>query len=355
MSSDSPTILLTLRENGQNGGPYVSHQRIIDSELSEKYMLKALMVPRSRVLLNPLGMRAFVKSIKKENPAFVQVTGLQLEGFLSALACKIAGVKVLLAVHGSSTQALGMSKLGMCLIKILEHLTMRMSDASFGVSDYVSSWDICRSSKTYMGTVYNIPKFQSVTDKSSDIRSEFNISADDIVIVSTGRITRDKGFDILWESIKKAGKAQNVKYLIVGEGEYRQQLLNEVENSEFKDNVILTGYRADVADILSESDIFIICTKHETLCISLLEAADAGLPMVATDVGGIPEIVDENCGILVENENSDEFAKALTTLIENPEKRKLMGQCGKEKIKTIFDEKQILRNLERIYEGIMKG
>ena len=355
MSSNLPKILLTLRENGQNGGPYVSHQRIIDSELSKKYQLKALQVPRIRTLLSPSGMINFVKTIKKENPAFVQVAGLQLEGFLTTLACKLAGVKVLVAVHGSSTAAQNIGEGQKVILNVFEHITMAMADASFGVSDYVSSWDICKKSKAYKGTVYNITKFKAQTNDSRNIREEFDISTDDIVIVSTGRIIKDKGFDVLWDTIKKVGKRENVKYLIVGEGEYKEQFISEKENSEFREDVVFTGYRADVLDILSECDIFVICTKHETLCISLLEAAATGLPMVATNVGGIPEIVDENCGILVENENSDEFAKALVSLIDDENKRKIMGQLGKEKIQNVFDEQKIILKLDKIYVDMMKG
>jgi glycosyltransferase involved in cell wall biosynthesis len=300
-------------------------------------------------------MKEFIKTIKKESPAFVQVAGLQLDGFLTTIACKLAGVKVLVAVHGSSTQAQNISNITKRLMSILEYFTVKLADGIFGVSEYVSSWKICRCSKKLMGTVYNIVRIEEKQEKKTSIREELNISTDDIVIVSTGRITKDKGFDILWETIKKVGKRKNIKYLIVGEGSYKQTLFEEKENSEFKDDVILTGYRADVLDILNESDIFIICTKHETLCISLLEAAASGLPMVATNVGGIPEIVDSNCGILVENENSDEFADALITLISNKAVRESMGQSGKEKIKTVFNEKEIVLKLSKIYERMMKG
>ena len=77
--------------------------------------------------------------------------------------------------------------------------------------------------------------------------------------------------------------------------------------------------------------------------------------MVATNVGGIPEIVDENCGILVENENSDEFAKALVSLIDDENKRKILGQLGKEKIQNVFDDQKIILKLDKIYVDMMKG
>ena len=79
-------ILLTLRIGGENGGPYISHSRIMQSALKDKYDMKPLMVPRSRVLLDPRGMKSFVNTIKSENPDLVVVTGLQIEGFLTMIS-----------------------------------------------------------------------------------------------------------------------------------------------------------------------------------------------------------------------------------------------------------------------------
>lgn len=119
--SKKPLILMTMQENGENGGPFVSHKRIMDSELQEKYDFQRLVVPRARYLINPIGMKKLVHEIQNHNPDIVQIAGLQLEGFLVTVACKLARVKTVLAVHGSLGEALsvkGLKRLvflGLCL------------------------------------------------------------------------------------------------------------------------------------------------------------------------------------------------------------------------------------------------
>ena len=81
--------------------------------------------------------------------------------------------------------------------------------------------------------------------------------------------------------------------MIVGDGSYLPEMKDKVRQNGLYDNVIFTGYRNDVMYLLSGSDIFVICTLHETLCNSVIEASDAGLPVVATRTGGIPEIIQD--------------------------------------------------------------
>ena len=345
-------ILLTLRIGGENGGPYISHSRIMQSALKDKYDMKPLMVPRSRVLLDPCGMKSFVNTIKSENPDLVVVTGLQIEGFLTMIACKKAGVKTLLAVHGSSREALDIGAVSKAAIKLLEHHSIRTADAVFGVSDYVSGWDCLKHAKKHCGTVYNIPSLSG--DREPDLRQEFGFDKNDVVIVSTGRITREKGYDLLWQAIQKLGCRDNVKFLIAGDGDYRNEWQSEIEKNGYADRVVLAGYRSDIDAVLNTADIFIICTKHETLCNSILEAYMHALPVIATNVGGIPEIVEHNqSGFLVKNGDVDGFASAIDKLISDTGLRKQYGTSGREIVLEKFDENKIINKLDEIFTKLI--
>lgn len=354
--NDKPKILITFRTGGENGGPYVSHKRIMESALSDKYCFKALMVPHIRSLRNPAVLYKFSKQIKKESPALVHFAGLQLEGFFVMLACRLAGVKTVLAVHGSSTEAEGFEGFKKSVIKKLERYTVKKATVSYGVSDYVSGWEICKKSKNYFGTIYNIslPEMGKKVPEVS-VREELGISKDDIVIVSTGRIIKDKGYDVLWDVIKKGGRKKSVKFIIAGDGSYKKELEREILESEYNNDVFLLGYRSDIDGILSESDIFIICTKHETLCISLLEAAVKHLPLVATNVGGIPEIIDDTCGFLIEKNDVSGFAQALDKLISDPSLRISMGNNAYQKVINKFSEERILKKLDGLYQSVISG
>lgn len=354
MTDTKPKVLLTFRIGGENGGPFISHKRIMESALTQKYDIKPLMLENPRKMRKPKIFFETVKRIKSEKPEFVHMTGLGSEGFFTMLACRLARVKTLVAVHGSATEAIGFGKISNIIFNIMENYTVKKATAVYGVSDYVSSWEICKRSKNYCGTVYNIPSFSESKTGEQYIRKSLGIADGDIVVASTGRITKDKGFDDLWEVIKQLKDYPHIKFVIAGDGEYRNEWLSQVKESGFENRVFLLGYRSDIDAILRESDIFIICTKHETLCISLLEAANKSLPLIASNVGGIPEIIKngEN-GILAEVGDINSFKNAVIKLTENKELRDQMGAKSRLKMDTIFSEAEITNKLDDIYKSVI--
>lgn len=355
MDNKKPKILIALKENGQNGGPYISHLRIMNDEyLKNKYDFEALTIPRVRKLFNPIGFFGFVKRIKGSKADIVHIAGLQLDGFILMLACKKAKMKTVLAVHGSSSEAIGINKARRAINGWLENYTIRKASIVYGVSDYVSSWKMCNRYGNYFGTIYNLTDFSPVENCSS-IRSELGISNKDIVVVSTGRIIKDKGFDILNSVILKFKDSENIKFIIAGDGQYRSEFQKSIFENGMEKQVFLLGYRSDIGNILKGSDIFVICTKHETLCISLLEAASFSLPMIASNVGGIPEIIDEKCGYLVEAGNVDGFYNAIKELSCDIKKREDFGANASSKIIAKFGHDTIVEKIDRVYQIVLKG
>ena len=107
--------------------------------------------------------------------------------------------------------------------------------------------------------------------------------------------------------------------------------------------------------LIKDCDVFIICTKHETLCISLLEAAAVGLPLIATDVGGIPEIITsgEN-GILVKNGDICGFKNGIEQLASDPVLRVQMGTKAKESVLDKFSPARIEKKLDELYSKVLE-
>ena len=355
MIDNRPKILLTLTVGGENGGPYTSHRRIIESELSEKYHLYPLMIPKANQLRKPKIFFSIIKKIKAEHPDLVQITGLQLEGFFMMLACRFAKVKTIMSVRGSSLDAIELSKWKKKILKIIEKYTIRKVNGIYGNSDFVSSWTRLKDKKNYFGTIYNLPEKNNESKTSiSNLRDELGFSKDDIIVVSTGRIIKDKGYDIFWDVIQKLGKKKNIKYVIAGDGDYKGVWEKEIFEKGFNDQVFLLGYRKDIDNILLGSDIFLTCTKHETLGNSVLEAAMHSLPVVATNTGGIPEIVGKEGGFLIENDNVDGFAKAIQILADNKDLRKCMGKQLHQRVLKKFDRQNILSQLDILYQQILQ-
>jgi glycosyltransferase involved in cell wall biosynthesis len=101
--------------------------------------------------------------------------------------------------------------------------------------------------------------------------------------------------------------------------------------------------------MLRKADIFILITKHEGLPLTVLEAMSAGLPVIASAVGGIPEEIDSTSGILIQENNIEEITEALKHLIENQSERSTMGANGRKIIEQKFSLNKFLSETEKIY------
>ena len=103
------------------------------------------------------------------------------------------------------------------------------------------------------------------------------------------------------------------------------------------------------------SDIFVLVSKHEGLPMTILEAMEAGLPVVASSVGGMPEELNTDCGILIKENEKKELARALEFLIANEEKRRKMGDSARKRAEKMFSLRKFLSETEKIYESVLSG
>lgn len=352
-----PKVLITFRKGGENGGPFVSHKRIMESSLKEHYEFIPLMLPAPKAILTFKGIRQLKKQIKNCNPDILHFAGLQLEGFSVLFVAKLAGVKkTLCAIHGSSADAICFRGLKRKIMILLENWTLKHSAACYGVSEFVSKWGrVKKYAKNSHGYIYNMRANEDLNFNSRiNMRNEFGIADDEIVVVSTGRIVKDKGFEILLNIILSNSNWDKVRFLIVGDGAYLSEMKDKINQNGLSDKVIFTGFRNDIMYLLSGCDIFVICTLHETLCNSVIEASDAGLPVVATRTGGIPEIVkDKETGYLIEPNDVNGFKLAILSLIKDNNLRKSMGDAGRVLIREVFNENKTVKSLADIYNKLL--
>lgn len=350
-----PRIAITFREGSENGGPFVSHLRIMNSGLRNEFDFVPLNVPVPRVLRTRDGMDAFVRSIESLNPDLVQFAGLQLEGFLVSQALlRVKHTRSLLAIHGSCSEAQCLPKWKKLILSVLERKTVSNSDYCYAVSHYVEGWKVTQSSNNCLGVVYNLSgNLDTVCDRE-DMRKKLGIPLDAPVVVSTGRIIEEKGYDLVVPIFERLCKRHNAHLILVGDGWYLNKLREEVGRADLGNQVIFTGYKQSVNDYLNASDIYWTSTKHETLGCSIIEACSFGLPVVATNVGGIPEIVEDGvCGYLIDNNDVSGFADKLSLLCSDVQLRRRMGLKAKQRIDSVYSEQAITSQLAKIYSKVL--
>lgn len=350
-----PKIAMGFKRDGECGGPYVCHKRIMESELQKKYKFEALYFPEGRMgIFCPKLVKEVRNQIREINPDIIQIPGLQLLGFHMMVAAVLEKKKTVLVIHGSSTEAIELSIIKKYIVAVLENITLKWATRVYAVSRYVEGWKIVeKHKKKCYGTIYNLPQTEKCA--KNNLREELGIAQDDVVIVSTGRITREKGYENLLEVIVQMDIQSNVKVILAGDGDYLNEMQRKVCEKGLEKSVFFLGYRKDISNVLEAGDIFIILTLHETLCMSILEACQHSLPCVATNVGGIPEIInDRENGLLVKPYDNMAAVRALKLLISDRQLRLDMGKRAKENIEKVFSEKKIIQQLDELYKELIE-
>ncbi|MGG0413135.1 glycosyltransferase family 4 protein [Peribacillus simplex] len=170
-----------------------------------------------------------------------------------------------------------------------------------------------------------------------------------LTFVCVARLTKPKNHSMLLRAFSKVNqKYQNTKLLIVGDGELREELEKETNFLKLTNCVKFLGKVDNIPYILSESDVFVLSSYYEGLPMTILEAMAAKLPIIATNVGGVPDIVKEN-GILVRSEDVECFANAMAKLCDDKLLRHKMGKISYEIVKG-YDLNIITKQYEKIYE-----
>jgi glycosyltransferase involved in cell wall biosynthesis len=156
-------------------------------------------------------------------------------------------------------------------------------------------------------------------------------------LIAVGRLKAPKDFLTLVRALA-ALPGGSFEALIVGDGPDRAQVEAEIERLGLEGSVRLTGERSDVPELLADADIFVLSSRSEGLPVSVLEAMAAELPVVASAVGGLAELVDDGgTGILVPAGDEQALAQALGRLVEDAELRRKLGAAGRARAEERFD------------------
>ena len=286
-------------------------------------------------------------------------------GILGRIAAHMAGVPIIVhGLHGSTFQAFNSGLLNWLLF-LFEKLTGRFTDAYISVSSLLSEKYIEKGigKKDNYHTVYSgmeLEIFYGVRGKI-DCRKkqrELGIDSKDFVIGNVARLETRKGHKFLIDAFKKAMEERKgcpVKLLIIGEGNKRENLENYVKELNLENKVIFTGYREDVEELMAIMDIFVLTSLREGLPRVLVQAAAVGIPSVAFDVDGVPEIIRDNYnGFLVKSGDVKQLTKRIMQYIDHKELLVLHGKNGRESIKGKWSVEDMIGKIDEIYQNLVR-
>lgn len=183
-----------------------------------------------------------------------------------------------------------------------------------------------------------------------DFRERWDVPPDGVLVVDVGRLSREKRPDVFARATAAlAPEFPDARFVLVGDGPMRPEL------SAGPGPVHCAGYVREIGDVWRAADVAVNCSVTEALPRSLLEAAAAGVPAVATDVGGIPDaVVDGETGLLCPPDDPGALADAIGRLIREPELRVRLGRAAKERVQTVFSVEACSRNLASLYRRLLE-
>jgi glycosyltransferase involved in cell wall biosynthesis len=189
------------------------------------------------------------------------------------------------------------------------------------------------------------------------LRKELSFEKDDYLVGIIAHLADHKGHRYLIEATKiLKEKAPKIKVIIVGEGPLRLDLDQQVNRSGVEDMVFFLGFREDVPQILASLDLFVLSSYLEGLGTVLMDAMASSLPVVATRVGGIPEVVKDGLtGILVPPRNVEALAEAILHLYSSRDLAARMGKEGHDVVHRNFSAQAMAGKVADLYERLAKG
>jgi len=265
-------------------------------------------------------------------------THLSTSSVVGGLAARMAGVPCVSTVHGMS---------GKMSYFPANHLIA----VSQGVKKHLEAQKV-RAEK--ISVVYNGLDTAFCPLPREEARRRLGIRSEIPIVGTVSRITALKGIDDgLRAFARLRGEFEGLRYLIVGEGNALAASLELAESLDVADSVDFVGYRHDVATYLSAMDVFLFPSLKEAMGIALIEAMACALPIVTTNVGGIPEVVSPEAGILVGPRQPDALAFACRQVLENPTRALELSAAAKRRSDRLFTARAMERGTDAVYRRLL--
>lgn len=204
--------------------------------------------------------------------------------------------------------------------------------------------------------VYNgVPELRAsekMVDKVKDeLEQNFNIDFRFPIVGTVGRLIGDKGLEYFIQSIPLILKEQaGVQFLIIGEGERKAGLMKLAREIGVSQNTFFIGERSDIVPHLELMSIFVLSSLSEGMPVSILEALSLARPVVATRVGGIPELIEDGVnGLLIESRSPSVLASAVTRLLSDKALARRLGLKGRGVARNQFTVKRMVKEIEKVF------
>lgn len=188
----------------------------------------------------------------------------------------------------------------------------------------------------------------------AESRAHLGIGEGEILLVFVGRIVPIKRLGLLLEALAEAREADpRLRLALVGDGGERPQLEGRAAELGIAGDVLFLGYRRELRPVFAAADLAVLSSDNEGTPVSLIEAAAAGLPAVATDVGGVREVVGEDTGILTPQGDAAALANAIVEMANDASRRERCGAAARKHAVDSYGAKRLLTDVDNLYRELL--
>ncbi|NOR21145.1 MAG: glycosyltransferase [Candidatus Aminicenantes bacterium] len=332
--------------------------QILESEGIE-YIQCPFLLRRINIIKDLKAFFDIWRIIKKYNPIIVH-THSSKAGLMGRLAAKLAGAPIIVHTPHGHVFFGYFGPFKTKLFIIFEKLASRITDKIVALTNREKKDHILfkiaeedKFSVIYSGIELNILK-ESSSEEKQNLKKELGIPENSLIVGTAGRLVPVKGPEFLVKASKYIiSKYPDTYFMFTGDGPLEQDLKRKALEMGISDNIIFLGWRDDLVKIISIYDIFVLPSLNEGMGRVLVEAMALGKSIVASNVGGIPDLVIHGKnGFLVPPKNPKQLAKYIQVLLEDKDKREKMGLAGKEMAYN-FTSERMVEKIANLYKKLL--
>jgi glycosyltransferase involved in cell wall biosynthesis len=325
--------------------------------------LRALGIPVDLVpiysLKNPLNIFRILKYFNTHSPDLIH-TQLEFSDILGTIAAKILRKPSVSTLH--TLDVVKNYKFSAARQKLKWLVLNNFCDQNIAVSNHTRNHHIQNGNipPPKIKTIYNGIQVSRFRDRNTSLleekKKDLNLNTYKKIITTIAVVREPKGIQYMINALPAIIEHHpETIYLIVGDGDHSASIRNMIARKNLDKNAIMLGHRTDIPDLLGISDLFVLPSLGDALPTVLIEALAAGVPVIATDVGGIPEIIENNKnGLLIPPADSESLVAACLKLMENDDDAKQLINAGLEKAHNQFDVSNQVKQLGNIYMELIK-
>jgi L-malate glycosyltransferase len=257
--------------------------------------------------------------------------------------------RVVTTLHGTDTTLLGSDPgYGPAI-----HHALTCSDAVTAVSAYLKT-----ETQRVLGfngpleVIHNFFVPRPPRRAREEVRRELGVADNEVMILHSSNLRPVKRIDLLLETLSRVRPREAFKLVVLAGGSF-EPFAKEVGRLGLTGRVIVRQSVNEIEDYLQAADLGLFTSETESFCLSILEAMYFGCPSVARRAGGIPEVVEDNVsGLLVSSDNPDDLARAVETLMQDPKRRRAMGEAAQHRARERFSAEAIVPVYEALYRRV---